>query len=78
MPPRGRRPRFEAATLSRRIAMRVKIDYDLCETTAVCSEVCPEDVLEFSERRTLVVAPEACTNCWICVDNCVSGAIEID
>ncbi len=55
----------------------IRIDYDICENTAVCSEVCPENVLEPGRGHTLVVKPEACTECWICVENCVSGAIEI-
>lgn len=58
--------------------MIVRIDYDVCESTGVCAQVCPEDVFEHDGGRTHVVKPEACTNCWICVDNCVSGAVEID
>ena len=55
----------------------VKIDYDLCEATGVCAEICPEDVLEHINGSTKVIAAEKCTECWICVENCVSGAIEI-
>lgn len=55
----------------------VKIDYDLCDYTGVCTQVCPEEVLEFRNAQSLVVKPEQCTECWICVENCVSGAIEI-
>ena len=39
--------------------------------------MCPEDVFEQNERGIQVAKPEACTGCWICVDNCVGGAIEI-
>jgi ferredoxin len=53
----------------------VKIDPDLCDATGVCAEVCPEDVLEHANGVTLVVKPDACTECWICVENCISGAI---
>ena len=56
----------------------VKIDYDLCENTGVCADVCPEDVLEHKDSRTAVIDNTVCTNCWICVDHCVSGAIEIE
>jgi NAD-dependent dihydropyrimidine dehydrogenase PreA subunit len=55
----------------------VRITYDLCEETGVCAEVCPESVLESRGGHTTVVNPEACTECWICVENCVSGAIEV-
>ena len=56
----------------------VRIDYDLCESTGCCSMVCPEDVLAHEKGKTRVINMAACTSCWICVDNCVSGAIEID
>jgi NAD-dependent dihydropyrimidine dehydrogenase PreA subunit len=55
----------------------VKIDYDLCEDTGVCAMVCPEDVFEFKGGHSHVIKPTGCTECWICVENCVSGAIEI-
>jgi len=51
--------------------------FDFCEATGVCAEVCPEDVLEAVGGSPRVVKAEACTECWICVENCVSGAIEI-
>jgi NAD-dependent dihydropyrimidine dehydrogenase PreA subunit len=55
----------------------VKIDLDLCENTGVCAELCPEDVLECSNGATHVIRPQACTECWICVENCIASAIEI-
>jgi NAD-dependent dihydropyrimidine dehydrogenase PreA subunit len=58
--------------------MAVSIDYDLCEHSGTCAAVCPEDVFEYDEGRTTVVRPEKCTLCWICVENCAAGAIEID
>jgi len=56
----------------------VSIDSDQCENTGVCAQVCPEDVFEGGDARSRVVRAEACTYCWICVDHCVSGAIELD
>jgi ferredoxin len=55
----------------------IRIDYDLCDSTGVCSQVCPEDVIEFRNGQSLVFKAEACTECWICVENCISGAIDI-
>ena len=58
--------------------MKVTIDTDLCESTGCCEMVCPENVFEKSHSRVVVVNAPACTNCWICVDHCVSGAIAIE
>ena len=55
----------------------VRIDYDLCDNTGVCVEVCPEQVLDPGSKHSLVTKPDACTECWVCVENCTSGAIEV-
>jgi len=58
--------------------MAVHIDVDLCENTGCCSAVCPEDVLAVEDGRTQIVDQQKCTSCWICVDNCIAGAIDVD
>ena len=55
----------------------IRIDYDLCENSEVCIEVCPEQVLEAGTSNPVVAKPNSCTECWICVENCSSGAIEV-
>ena len=56
----------------------IRIDPDLCDATAACMAVCPEDVFEESQSRIRVSNGFACTECWICVDNCPSGAVSLD
>ncbi len=58
--------------------MAVTIDQDLCEATGCCASVCPEDVLAHENGTTSVVDAARCTECWICVDNCIAGAITVD
>ena len=58
--------------------MAITIDPELCEGTGVCEQVCPEDVFEHESGRTTVAQPNLCSECWICVDQCTAGAIEID
>ena len=58
--------------------MGVRIDPENCEAAGVCVQVCPEDVFQQEDEVTRVVRPNACTECWTCVDNCAAGAIEID
>ena len=56
----------------------ISIDYELCEGSGVCEQVCPEDVFEHEDGKTTLVQPNRCTECWICVEQCVSGALAID
>jgi len=76
LPAADRIDRQDTATdLARRPVVRV--DANICEQTGVCAQVCPEDVFEDNDGHIYVVRPENCTECWVCVENCVSGAIEI-
>ena len=55
----------------------VKIDAVLCEQSGVCAMVCPEDVFASNDGHTSIINAPACTECWVCVENCASAAIEI-
>ena len=55
----------------------VKIDYNLCEGSGVCEQVCPEDVFSHTDGHTHVANPAQCTECWICAEHCTSGALDI-
>ena len=55
----------------------VRIDYDLCENSGVCGQVCPEDVIETRGGQSVIANPAKCTECWVCVENCATGAVEI-
>ena len=58
--------------------MAISIDSDLCEGSGVCVAVCPENVFEQADGRTTIVNPTACTSCWLCVEQCATGAIDLD
>lgn len=58
--------------------MPITIDSDQCEATGACAMVCPEDVIDLSDGRPVIVNRLACTTCWKCVENCPSGAIELE
>lgn len=67
----------ESANERNRHLASIKIDYDLCDDSEACVLVCPEEVIERVGGQSRVVNPEACTECWLCIENCSSGAIEI-
>jgi ferredoxin len=67
----------ESATERNQKLVSIKIDYDLCDDSEACVLVCPEGVIERVGGNSRVVNPAACTECWLCVENCASGAIEI-
>ena len=58
-------------------ACPVRIDFDVCDDTGACIQVCPEDVIERLNGITTIVRGEACTECWLCVENCPSSAVEM-
>jgi NAD-dependent dihydropyrimidine dehydrogenase PreA subunit len=58
--------------------MSVSIDTDKCESTGVCAMVCPEDIIDISHSKPVVINQMACTFCWKCAESCISSAITID
>jgi Fe-S-cluster-containing hydrogenase component 2 len=69
--------REDSASERSKKATLVHINYDLCENSSVCAQVCPEDVIETRNGQSVIVRAHKCTECWICVENCASGAVEI-
>ncbi len=58
--------------------MTIAIDADRCESTGVCVMVCPEEVIDFTSSRPVIINNMACTSCWKCAENCISAAITVD
>lgn len=56
----------------------VKIDYETCENNEFCYDVCPEDVFDKQTSRIVVARPDSCSGCWLCVNNCPTGAVTIE
>jgi len=46
----------------------------LCDQCGVCADNCPEDAIQL-ENGVLLVNPDACTGCLICVEVCPHGVM---
>ena len=61
------------------------VDYNRCEAKGPCIEVCPYDVFEmqkisdeqFSKLSFIVINPQACHSCGLCVTACPEKAIKL-
>ena len=55
---------------------------DLNETRCIgcglCTEVCPHNVFEMSEKKARIADPDACMECGACVNNCPVSAVSVN
>ena len=54
-------------------AMKVRIDYAICNSCGLCREVCPDSAIRpklLEPRHLYEVMPEKCTGCGDCLDYC--------
>lgn len=56
--------------------MPVQINQDLCQQCSSCIEVCPEEVLQEVNGKTMVVNVDDCIDCLACMDECPDEAIS--
>ena len=55
----------------------VVVDNEKCEGCEECVEVCPVDVFEMQDEKSVVVEAEECLGCESCVEVCEHEAITI-
>ena len=48
-----------------------------CTGCAMCTEVCPHQVLAIVDKKVRVVRRDACMECGACKKNCPAGVIEV-
>ena len=52
---------------------------DKCGLCLSCVQVCPVDAFHLQEgEKMVVVNPDTCIDCSVCIDECPNGAIKND
>ena len=55
----------------------VKVDAEMCIGCGECVDICPEDVYELQDEKSVVVNPEDCAGCESCLEVCEQEAITL-
>ena len=58
-------------------ASAVSIDPDLCNGCGNCVQACPVNVLQMDGPKAVVALPNDCCVCFLCTDDCPTGAIHV-
>jgi NAD-dependent dihydropyrimidine dehydrogenase PreA subunit len=58
--------------------MRIIVDTEKCVGCGECVDVCPSDVFELQDEKSVVVSPDECVECCACVEACPEDAITHD
>ncbi len=56
----------------------VAVDNDKCEGCGECVEVCPVEVFELVDDKSVPVNADECLGCESCVEVCEPGAITVE
>ena len=59
------------------LAERPYVDSEKCTGCGVCKNVCPVEVFEIENEKSIVKKPEDCIQCRACEASCPEKAIAI-
>ena len=62
-----------SAAFDEGLAVKVRIDYSICNSCGLCREVCPESAIRpmlLEPRHLYEVQPPKCTGCGECLEYC--------
>lgn len=57
-------------------SVTIDIDYDRCDGNGKCVEVCPGEVFELQNNKSVPVNIDECIECCACVESCPQEAIR--
>ena len=53
-------------------------DADKCVGCGRCTEVCPQNVFDLTEKKARIADRDSCMECGACAMNCPASAIEVN
>jgi NAD-dependent dihydropyrimidine dehydrogenase PreA subunit len=56
---------------------KIEVDQEKCTACGECVEICPVDVYEMQDEKSVPVNAEECIGCESCVEVCEQGAITV-
>ena len=56
---------------------KVEVDAEKCVGCGECVEICPVDVFELQNEKSVPVNEEECLGCESCLEVCEEGAITV-
>jgi NAD-dependent dihydropyrimidine dehydrogenase PreA subunit len=54
------------------------VDQEKCNGCGECVEICPVEVYELQDEKSVPVNAEECTGCESCIEVCEQDAISIE
>ena len=55
----------------------IKVDTEKCTGCGECVEICPEEVYELQDDKSIPVNAEECSGCESCMEVCEQDAITV-
>ncbi len=56
----------------------ITIEAEKCDGCEECINLCPSEVFELKDGKSVAVNPDECVYCLTCVEGCPNGAITVE
>jgi len=56
----------------------VVVDHDKCDGDGACIDICPSDVFELKDGKSVPVNMDECVGCESCIEECEKEAITVE